>query len=83
LRSRLLTSRSHTHTLSFAFDLQLTNTLQKKLDEVRREKSLLEVQIDREKKIHAVLENELSELRSDRRAAAEALEEQDEMEEED
>jgi hypothetical protein len=60
----------------------LTNTLQRKLDEVRREKSVLEDQIAREKKTHAVLENELSSLRS-RRGAAEALEEEDEMEEED
>lgn len=59
--------------------------MQKKLDEVRREKSLLEVQIEREKKTHAVLEHELSELRSGRRgvAVAEDLEEEDEMEEED
>ena len=63
--------------------MQLTNTLQKKLDEVRREKSLLEERIEREKETHAVLQSELSKLRSDRRASTAALEEEDEMEEED
>jgi hypothetical protein len=72
---------------------KLTNTLQRKLDEVRREKMLLENQIESEKKSHQVLECELDELRKNSRrseaqqpprmtiAKAEASEE--EMEEED
>jgi hypothetical protein len=61
----------------------LTNTLQKKLDEVRREKTLLEQQIDHEKQSHAVLQSELSGLRNNHLSTAEAVEEQEEMEEED
>jgi len=63
---------------------QLTNTLQKKLDEVRREKSQLEQQIEHEKKANADLKLQLSDLRGDKlTTSAEALEEEDEMEEED
>jgi len=62
---------------------QLTNTLQRKLEEVRQEKALLEQQIEREKKSHSVLQKQLSGLRSNHISAAEALEEEDEMEEED
>jgi uncharacterized protein YlxW (UPF0749 family) len=72
---------------------QLTNALQRKLDEVRREKLLLENQIESEKKSHQMLESELDELRQNSSrseaqppqktiAKAEALEEE-EMEEED
>jgi len=60
----------------------LTNTLQKKLDEVRREKAELERQIEREHKAHAVLQTQLSDLRNSHLSVAEALEEEDEMEEE-
>lgn len=69
----------------FAADnLQLTNTLQKKLDEVRREKSLLEQRIDKEKKANAALQMELTGIRSNNlMKTAEKLEEEDEMEEED
>ena len=64
--------------------MQLTNTLQKKLDEVRSEKNQLEKQIEQEKKANAVLQTQLSGLRSNKHmATAEALEEEDEMEEED
>ena len=64
---------------------QLTNTLQKKLNEVRREKSLLERQIEQEKKANADLQAQLNECRGNKLVAvnAEALEEEEEMEEED
>jgi hypothetical protein len=62
--------------------LQLTNTLQKKLDQVRREKALLEEQIEHEKKSHAILETQLSGLRDNHLTVAEALEEEEEIEEE-
>jgi len=81
----LLTVR-HQYSLSRAFPLvllkKLTNTLQKKLDEVRQEKSLLEKQIDREHRANAVLQTQLSDLRNNHLSVAEALEEEDEMEEE-
>jgi hypothetical protein len=66
----------------FCLPFQLTNTLQKKLNEVRREKALLQQQIDQERKSHAGLQSQLSDLRDSKMAHAEALEEQDEMEEE-
>jgi len=62
---------------------QLTNTLQRKLAEVREEKAVLERQIDKEKKAHVILQSQLSDLRNTHLSVAEALEEQDEMEEED
>jgi hypothetical protein len=40
----------------------LTNTWQRKLDEVRREKSILQKQIEKEIKAHQVLDNELNAL---------------------
>jgi hypothetical protein len=49
---------------------------------VRREKGLLEQQIEHEKLAHAVLENKLGGLRVKHLTVAEALEEQEEMEEE-
>ena len=60
----------------------MTNTLQKKLDEVRKEKAKLEQQIEEEKKIHATLEAELGGMRDKHLSVAEALEEEEEMEEE-
>jgi hypothetical protein len=60
----------------------LTNTLQKKLSEVRREKHLLEEKIEREKLANMTLQTQLSDLRNSQLAAAEALEEEDEIEEE-
>jgi predicted nucleic acid-binding Zn-ribbon protein len=65
-----------------AIHLQLTNTLQKKLDQVRREKALLEEQIEHEKKAHATLQTQLSGLRDSHLTVAEALEEEEEIEEE-
>jgi hypothetical protein len=62
--------------------IQLTNTLQKKLDQVRREKALLEEQIEHEKKSHATLQTQLSGLRDSHLTVAEALEEEEEIEEE-
>jgi uncharacterized protein (DUF2344 family) len=62
---------------------QLTNTLQRKLDQVREEKAVLEKQIEREKKAHVILQSQLSDLRNQHLSVAEALEEEDEMEEED
>ena len=74
--------------------LKLTNTLQRKLNEVRKEKSVLEKQIEMEKKAHQEMELELDELRTLSRNAktartletnvafTEALELQEEMEEE-
>lgn len=62
---------------------QLTNTLQRKLNEVRREKALLEKQIEHEKTSHADLQAQLSGLRDSHLSVAEALEEEDEIEEED
>jgi predicted nucleic acid-binding Zn-ribbon protein len=56
--------------------IQLTNTLQKKLDEVRREKALLQEQIEHEKKSHATLQTQLSGLRDSHLTVAEALESQ-------
>jgi hypothetical protein len=44
--------------------IQLTNTLQRKLDEVRREKAILQNQIEKEVKAHRELEHELNTLRS-------------------
>jgi septal ring factor EnvC (AmiA/AmiB activator) len=61
---------------------QLTNTLQRKLDEVRKEKSVLEKQIEKEKTSRAILQAQLSDLRNDHLHVAEALEEEEEMEEE-
>lgn len=49
---------------------------------MRREKAALEQQIDKEKKSHLILERQLSELRNSHLSVAEALEEEDEMEEE-
>jgi predicted nucleic acid-binding Zn-ribbon protein len=68
----------------FDFDntIQLTNTLQKKLDEVRKEKALLQEQIEYEKKSHATLQTQLSGLRDSHLSVAEALEEEEEIEEE-
>ena len=66
-----------------AFVRQLTNTLQKKLNEVRREKAVLEEQIENEKLVHADLEKELCGLRDKHIPVAAALEEEEEMEEED
>lgn len=64
---------------------QLTNTLQRKLDEVRREKSQLERQIEQEKNANASLQSQLNALRGNKLVAAnvDALEEEEEMEEED
>lgn len=42
----------------------MTNTLQKKLDEVKREKMLLEQQIEREQSSHGELKNKLTNIRS-------------------
>jgi predicted nucleic acid-binding Zn-ribbon protein len=64
------------------FFSQLTNTLQKKLNEVRHEKTLLEEQIEREKHAHFILEKQLSEIRNSHLPVAEMLEDEDEMEEE-
>jgi hypothetical protein len=61
----------------------LTNTLQRKLTQVKEEKAVLEKQIEREKKAHAILQSQLSDLRNQHLSVAEALEEEDEMEEED
>jgi uncharacterized protein (DUF2344 family) len=60
----------------------LTNTLQKKLNEVRKEKAILEKEIEHEKKSHMVLEAQLTGLRDNHLPIAEALEEEDEIEEE-
>lgn len=46
--------------------LKLTNTLQKKLNEVRREKALLEQQIEREQKSHADLQSSLGLFRDEK-----------------
>ena len=84
----------HTHTHVFIHSCinvlltqpQLTNTLQRKLDEVRREKSQLERQIEHEKKANASLQTQLIAMRGTTKlvpANAEALEEEEEMEEED
>jgi septal ring factor EnvC (AmiA/AmiB activator) len=50
--------------VAFFNNLQLTNTLQRKLDEVRREKAMLEQQIESEKQSHKIMESELNELRN-------------------
>ena len=42
---------------------QLTNSLQKQLNELRKEKSLLQQQINRERKSNSTLESHLSELK--------------------
>lgn len=52
---------------------QLTNTLQKKLDEVKREKLLLEQQIESEQFSHGELKNKLSTIHSDKAATTAAL----------
>lgn len=70
-----------THRLTIR--LQLTNTLQKKLNEVRREKAVLEQQIEKEKRSQTRLQTQLSDLRNEHLSIAEHLEEEDEMEEED
>ena len=49
---------------------------------MRREKAVLEQQIEREKKANVTLQHQLSDLRNSHLSVAEALEEQDEMEEE-
>lgn len=61
---------------------QLTNNLQKKLEEVRREKATLETHIEHEKKANTTLRLQLSELRNSQIAKSIKLERQDEMEEE-
>jgi uncharacterized protein (DUF2344 family) len=68
--------------LSLDSQIQLTNTLQRKLEQVKDEKAALERQIEREKKAHVVLQSQLSDLRNQHLSVAEALEEEDEMEEE-
>ena len=60
----------------------MTNNLQRKLDEVRREKSNLETQIDQEKQTNAALRSQLSDLRNSQINMAEHFETQEEMEEE-
>jgi hypothetical protein len=60
----------------------LTNTLQKKLEQVRQEKLVLEEKIEREKLANATLQTQLSDLRNSQLAVAKALEEEDEIEEE-
>ena len=57
--------------------------LQKKLDKVHWEKRLLEKQIKQEKKAHAALQHQLGDMRDKHLSIAEALEEEEEMEEED
>lgn len=59
----------------------LTNTLQKKLNQVRKEKAALEEQIESEKKSHNTLQTQLSDMR-DRVAPHRADTQQEEMEEE-
>jgi hypothetical protein len=49
---------------------------------VKEEKAVLERQIEREKKAHLLLQSQLSDLRNQHLSVAEALEEEDEMEEE-
>jgi septal ring factor EnvC (AmiA/AmiB activator) len=44
----------------------LTNTLQKKLDQVKREKALLEQQIEREESSHGKLKTKLTSMRADK-----------------
>ena len=64
--------------------MQLSNTLQRKLDAVRAEKRLLEHTIEQEKRANETLRKELNSMR-DRYlppTSADALEEEDEMEEE-
>jgi hypothetical protein len=65
----------------------LTNTLQKKLDQVRREKEALEKQIERERSAHVALEEQLRRVRTTSASAeqhlgapTESLEEEDEIE---
>ncbi|KAL7564830.1 hypothetical protein ACA910_021086 [Epithemia clementina (nom. ined.)] len=71
------------------FDLEreeemLTNSLQKQLNEVRKEKALLQQQIDREKKSNSSMENHLSDLKERNLATmSQVPEEENEEEEED
>lgn len=44
----------------------MTNTLQKKLDAVKREKALLEQQIEREESHHGKLKSKLTTMRADK-----------------
>lgn len=61
---------------------QLTNNLQRKLNEVRQEKTQLETQIHQEKQANSQLRAQLSDLRNLQMETAQNLENQDEMEEE-
>jgi hypothetical protein len=63
-------------------DAQLTNTLQKKLDAVRAEKRLLEHTIEQEKSANEKLRKQLKNMKDQYLPTADALEEEDEMEEE-
>jgi uncharacterized protein YigA (DUF484 family) len=61
--------------------------LQRKLDEVRREKAALEMQIEREKQAHQIMVSELDKLRSTSTKNSShfqsTVEAEEEMEEED
>lgn len=61
---------------------QLTNNLQRKLDDVRQEKAKLEEQIHREHQANTKLRSQLSDLRNSQMETSQNLEVQDEMEEE-
>ena len=68
--------------LFFYTSSQLTNTLQKQLEEVRRDKAKLEQQIEHEKQVHASLESQLMGMQGKQLPIKESLEEEEEMEEE-
>jgi hypothetical protein len=63
-------------------DAQLTNTLQKKLDAVRAEKRMLEHTIEQEKSANEKLRKQIKNMKEQYLPTADALEEEDEMEEE-
>lgn len=59
----------------------MTNTLQRKLDQVRHEKRRLKEEIELESNMNTVLKHRLAGMRSDRLPPPpESLEEEDEME---
>lgn len=58
--SSLLYTYTYIHHCFFC--MQLTNTLQKKLDQVKREKALLEQQIEREESSHGKLKTKLTSM---------------------
>ena len=74
--SRKITSHLFSLYLFLYPSSQLTNTLQKQLEEVRQDKAKLEQQIEHEKQVHASLESQLMGMQGKQLPMKESLEEE-------